>query len=160
MNFSRFQISAGLVLIFCLFMSRELVRSWFSTSYEHFSWVLILVWSFPLLYLWSTRGSRTFPVTAFNNTALWLALGSSLVGILGDLNTFQYIALAFALASFVPWTYFTIPWILCSLSWMPALGYIGVYNFPKIAFLVRFLMAGVSAAGMVIAIRQKNKIVL
>ena len=78
------------------------------------------------------------------------------MGIIGSLNTLQYVGLALALAGFLPWFWNMIIWILCSVSWMPALAWLGSHGFPAYVLALRLILA-IASASWIIFIMKRNK---
>jgi hypothetical protein len=114
----------------------------------------LLIWSLPILVFWILRTPLTF---TFNPYLLAIALLSSLVGNLGSLNTICYAGLAFALASFVPYTPWTIFWIAGAISWMPAIGWIGSYYFMAFIYPTRLILAAVAASPLLIHLYRRKQ---
>lgn len=141
-SFTPKTLLALLILAYCTFNSREMFDSWLFAPYERMSWLLFLIWVLPLLvflYLkWTGKESSPLKI---NSLFLWGALLSTLVGIIGTVNAANYIGLALALASFMPWNWLVPIWVVGALSWMPAIGWIGSHFFPEHVFLFRLLIA-------------------
>jgi hypothetical protein len=134
-------ILALIILLYCLWNSADMFKSWVSAPYERFSWLFFLLWLLPLIYLWILKSTGKWagglPV---NNFFLWAALIITLLGILGNINAVIYVGLAFSMASFMPWGPFLLIWLAGSISWMPAFGWIGSHYFPGFVFLFRLLI--------------------
>lgn len=115
---------AILILIYCLWNGRELFQAWIQTSYfEHYSWILFILWCLPLIYYFVLKKSSDRP----NSILMGMALFFSLAGNLGELHTFEYIGIALSLAAFIPWLTLNIVWIIASFLWMPGSSWIATH---------------------------------
>ena len=149
---SRMKLSSSLILALCILIyalwnSLELFHSWIGAPYERFSWIFFLLWCAPLVYYGILQWQEKKTI-CLNIPLLWISLFLSFIGLLGDLNAVKYWGLAFALASFMPWGSLLIIWIAGSISWMPAIGWLGSHDFPGVVFPIRFgiaLLASISA---------------
>jgi hypothetical protein len=136
------------IIIYCAWNASELLDSWWGAPYEHFSWILLLIWCFPIILFW-------FPGSPFHTSKptcepilLGLALIVSLIGVLGSLHAVEYLGFALALASLIPWSLKLIGWVISSLGWMPVLGWLGSHYFSQAVFIVRacIVILGVASA--------------
>lgn len=138
------------ILAYCLINSYELFNSWIHAPYEKMSWILFLIWCFPLFLIWTIKFAKS-PTAELriNFFFLWGALSLTLFGVIGSLNAFIFFGLALAIASFFPWGWPTLIWLCGSLAWMPAIGWIGSHYFSDDVFLIRLILAIIAcAAGM------------
>lgn len=147
---------ALLVLAYCIWNARDLHQSWFYISlYEHYSWIILIIWLLPLLYYW-TFTSRPKEQN-MNSILLGLALITSLLGVLGSLHILNYIGLALAFAVFVPWSASTWVWLICSFLWMPGSGWIASHLFleyVQYVFAVRVILAAAASTWLIITFRN------
>lgn len=120
MNKSAPSLAEICVVIFCLWMSRELLSSWFDSPYLYGGWIAFLIWLFPLVVYWflpsETKKSSTPALVG-------AGLAVTVIGLLGSLNTFIYIGLALALGGLLPFSFGWLPWWVTSALWMPATAY-------------------------------------
>jgi len=108
----------------------DLSYAWKSTPVERYSGILLFIWSFPIILYWLGALFFSFKRRPFPQFLLWGALITTLLGVIGKLNALQYLGFSLALAAFLPFSWATLPWIGCALSWMPALGWLGLHYFP------------------------------
>jgi len=129
-----------LILAFCLFNAREIFNAWFYSPKESLTWLAFLLWATPLFY--------RFPQLETNPYLLGCALLLTFLGLLASFNTLHYFALAFALASFLPWRIAELLWIPAAVAWMPAGGWLASHLFPQWAVLLKITLAFLAGALM------------
>ena len=149
MTLARYSASlpAWVILIYSFINSSELFNSWFTTSYERYTVLFFSIWLIPIVYIMISK--KTFLL--LNQSMIWVALLFSLLGSLGEMNTFRYIGLAFALAAFVPYGWHLYLWIPAALAWMPAIGWLATHYFLNSLFFVRLLLVSIGTAAFFIA---------
>jgi hypothetical protein len=122
------------IVIYTLWNSRELFQVWLFAAMDWMGWLPFLIWLSPLWVI----ARNAHPLF------LWIALMSSILGNAASFNALKYLGLASAIAAFAPMSAGTVAWWLCSLSWMPAFGWLGTRYFPEHLLLVRFTLACLS----------------
>lgn len=103
-------------LILWLILGFVLLISWPS----NLDLVLIILWVLPVLFFWLVT-------TIAYNPPFWLmgaALVLSIIGIITELNILKDFALATAIASFLPFSFINLIWLLGSFFWIPSSGWI------------------------------------
>lgn len=149
---------ALLILAFCLWKALDIDKLWVQISYwEHFSWILIILWSAPVFFYWiATKESIHH---AFNPFLLGLALLFSIAGTIGSLNLFNYLGFACALSAFVPFSLSMFVWLVSSILWMPLTGWAlsHIFNFPGVVFSLRFLVLGMSSGWFISTLNSQKE---
>ena len=110
---------AVFVLGFCAWQSRDLLTAWREAPFDRIDPVAFAIWLAPLAFAW-TRGRVS---GAINSTWLLLAAAATLLGAITDLHVLPHLALAFALASFLPTKTPVLPWLPAAVAWMPVFGW-------------------------------------
>jgi hypothetical protein len=132
------------ILIYSAFNSLELIQAWKKAPFEKHVWILFLIWLTPLVW---TLGNFRNNVnhTFYNPLFLGIAIFFTFLGVIVSMNALKYIGFAFSLASFVPMHWAAFPWLISSVAWMPALGWMGSRYFPNWVFEIRLfiVLAGV-----------------
>ena len=146
------------ILFYCAWNSFHILSDWFGDDpLAHFAWLAFVIWIFPLILYWtpgSFLGASRAPCNAF---LLALALATSFLGMIGSLNVLQYFGLALALGGVLPWSWNLAIWIVCSVSWMPALAWLASHTFPAYIVAMRLLLASASAVWLIIALWRNKK---
>lgn len=147
------------ILLYCAWNAAELLTSWQGTTpLTRLSWLAFLIWIAPIVLYWlpgSLLGAAQSPC---NPVLLALALLCSLLGVIGSLNTLQYYGLALALAGIMPWSWGMLIWILCAVSWMPALTWLGSHVFPSYILVLRLALASLSVFLLIFTMRKQKEI--
>jgi hypothetical protein len=117
----RSPVLAVSVLGFCAWQSRDLWDAWRHAPFDRLDPLVFAIWVSPALFAFCLGRVSG----AANAILLLIAAAASLLGAISDLNVLQQLALAAALASFVPANAFVMPWLLASVSWMPVFGWCG-----------------------------------
>ena len=136
------------VLLYCAWNARDLLGAWQHCLYDRHAWMVLLIWSLPVVMARLNPDRRT---ASGKTQAIYTAAGllCSFTGGIGSLNLLQYAGLALALACWIPFSRMQLLWLLSSLSWMPALGWIGSRFFLDHVLVVR-LMLSVMTSGLLI----------
>lgn len=129
-----------ITLVFCAFTSRALFYYWFTFHLEKWSPLLFLIWLSPVIF-YQVNTWRLSQEYRWNAWGIYLALIFTLIGIFGSLNTACYFGLACLFLSLLPFHFGWVIWLLASVSWMPVIGWIGLWYFDEYITLVRFSLA-------------------
>lgn len=135
-----------LILFYTAYNSMELLNAWVKAPLDWFGWAPFLVWLPPLIFIGRRKAQPLF---------LWMAVIFSLSGNLVSLNALRYLGFSSAIAAWAPFSWGTWVWWACSVSWMPAFGWLGSRLFPEHVLIVRFLFVGVAAACVIMANRGR-----
>ena len=135
------------ILIYTGWNSSDLIVTWQESPLEVFTWVAFLIWVLPIAFLYSKA----------NEVYLALALITSFLGSLGSLHILEHFGLAFALASFVPYSIYSLGWLFCSICWMPIFTWLGAHYFLEGLYDVRFSLALFSLILMLALKRKKHE---
>jgi len=125
------------VLAYTTWNATGLVQAWQTAPLEKFSWIMLLVWTIPIVLTWCTFHSEKDREKLYTPFFLWSAIVLTFLGVITSLNALKYVGFACALACFVPKHWSSIPWLISSISWMPAMGWIGSRYFPNYQLEVR-----------------------
>jgi hypothetical protein len=110
---------AVFVLGFCAWQSRDLLVAWRHAPFDRADPVAFAIWLVPVAFAWAHGRINGLA----NSTWLLVAAAASLLGAITDLHLLPQLALAFALASFLPANTSILPWLLAAVAWMPVLGW-------------------------------------
>jgi len=110
----------GAVIVFAGWASTGLVHAWEHSPYDRFGWLAFLFWLAPVPWILCRRPGRV----AGQGWPSWLGLTLAMIGMVGDLNALGYAGLACAVAGLLPGSARILPWLILSISWMPALGWL------------------------------------
>jgi hypothetical protein len=152
-----FLIEVG-VLLYCLWQSTVLFRSWGDSPLDYGDWIPFLIWCSPVIIYWLFFGHfkpRLEP-------SYWLIGGAilmTLLGALGSLNAANYFGFALAIAALIPPQFFVLAWICLAVSWMPLLGWFATYYvLPVDLFIFRIILSCLGAFIMLLTIpRRENE---
>jgi hypothetical protein len=140
------------ILIFCLLNALSIVEIWWSSSFEHYSWLIFLLWCMPLFFLFSSKEAREGHL--FNPYFLGIAITSSIAGLMGDMRALEYIGLSWALYAFIPgYSWSHIFWLFGSAAWMPGISWFAAHLIPtyfKYFFILRALIAAIVGAWLTV----------
>ncbi|KZK73920.1 hypothetical protein EKD00_08630 [Chlorobium phaeovibrioides] len=143
------------ITLWCIWQARDLLAAWEHSGYDQYGWIALLVWCLPVFMSGTSAllgaGSRQYG-TAMLTAALLLAL----LGQAGSLHILQHAGLALALASWIPFSPHQLLWLLSSISWMPAFGWIGSRLFFGHILPARLLLA-LTAAGWLAAVLRSRR---
>ncbi len=134
-----FQVQFAITL-YCAWNARDLVSAWQNCSFDRYDWLIMIIWLLPLLFLKHIAKNETASEKTqllFTGTGLLF----SFIGGIGSLNVLEHVALALVIAGWMPCSWVQIIWLLSSISWMPALGWIGTRLFFDHILLVRVLLS-------------------
>jgi len=124
------------VCLYAAWNARDLVMAWHHSPFDRQGWIAFIIWTAPIL-LQGCRGRWSA-----NGYLFGLALGVSLVGVIFDLNAVKYAGLALACGGFFPYrTTLLLFWLACSVSWMPALGWMLSFMGALTVNLIRLVVA-------------------
>lgn len=145
----------GAVVAFCIWQAADLPHNWLSFPFLHLSWLAFLLWIVPIILYWiplgATQEKQTTPLL------LWLALLSSLIGMLGSLHALQHVGLVLALAAMMPWTsWLSVIWILSAIAWLPATTYFFVNFSLQTVTIGRLIIAFIGSLAGFLAILKKK----
>ncbi|MCB1111257.1 MAG: hypothetical protein H7A37_06580 [Chlamydiales bacterium] len=143
------------VILYSAWQSSILFSHWVGAPLVLYSWAAFLVWMLPIPLFW-LHYFITKPEVKWNSFPIWIALILVLFGQMGSFNTLNYFGFAFALSALIPWQWPFLAWIAGSLSWMPALGWVGSYVFPSIIVPVRIILAVAAALWALIVMWRKR----
>ena len=115
-------LTEAAILLYCVWMALDLPQSWVSTPSVRYAWIAFFLWLTP--WMWVV-GRKIFFDEEKGSTLLLLGLAvvSALAGFIGSLHILNHFGLALALAGMLPWSWQQMIWLLSSISWTPALGY-------------------------------------
>lgn len=140
------------ILAFNIWNSQTLITTWIDAPIEAWTWIAFLIWTLPIFVFWYAFANAEVELSTGNTLLLGLSLLAAFLSIIGSINALAYIGLALSLASFVPWNFAHLLWIMTSASWMPALGWFYSRLLPSASplFLLsgRIFLAIVGAFGM------------
>ena len=142
------------ILIYTAWNATGLLQAWRTAPIEKFSWIYLLVWTIPIVLTWCTFHSTDDRKKLYNQLFLWSAVLLSFFGVIASLNALKYLGFACALACFVPKHWSVIPWLLSSIAWMPAMGWLGIRYFPNYQLEVRFFIVFLGVISWIII--EKN----
>jgi hypothetical protein len=153
----RSQLVIGwLIVIYCAVNAWDLVLAWQTAPYERYSWIVLAIWCVPIAYYFlgsAFVGKRN----SVNSYLLGAALAFSLLGTLGGLHILHHAGLALALAGLLPWHWEEVVWIICSISWMPAIGWAGSFFSPSALLILRLFLAAVSTWLVILKLHSQSK---
>lgn len=142
---------AFLILAYTAWNARELFAS-MRSNVEVGSYFSFAIWLIPIIDYRLFRKKTTPP----SNSLMILALVFSLIGVLGDVNTICFIGFSLALAAFVPFMWWGLPWIFSMVTWIWAFGYFSLHYFYDYAIYVRFSLVVLATAWMVFISRKQG----
>lgn len=122
MNSKAFALPEIGILIYITFQCTELFNAWLKTPLERYGWLIFVIWLLPLFFHY-VRVFKGIVAHKASTPLILTALGLSLIGSLGTLNTLHYTGLAMALASFLPPSWRLISYVMSSVAWMPAFSW-------------------------------------
>lgn len=128
------------IFLFNLVNSVDLFRSWSDTPVEEVSLFFFLIWLLPLPIHWCENPEEEFVLSRENGMLAFLSLLMALLGMVSSLNAFAYWGLAFSVAACLPWSMTHLWWIVSSIAWMPASGWLLLRQFPESSPLVAQLL--------------------
>ena len=135
------------VTLYCLWNARDILGGWQHCLYDRYDWMIMLIWCVPLIiYKFIPPGGTASAKTQAIYTGTGLLF--SFVGTIGSLNLLVYAGLAVVLAGWLPFSWLQIVWLFSSLSWMPALGWIGTRFFLNHILMVRVILS-ITASGWI-----------
>jgi hypothetical protein len=105
---------------YAIWNARGLFSAWMHSPYDRCGGLAYLFWIGPVLFVWAGPSSDA---RRLNPAVFAIALACSFAGVVLDLSVLDYAALAIAIAGFVRSRPAIIPWLACSVSWMPAAGW-------------------------------------
>lgn len=129
-----------LIACFCLSRCYDLVVFWQTAdNAEYWGWVIFLLWLVPLgltwiLYIQASSERRFFPALSI------CGLIMSTLGMLGSLNVLEHMGFACASAALMPWSAYTLLWLIGSVCWMPAFTWLSGHLMPTYSFIGRCLL--------------------
>ncbi len=120
--------------------SSSLYTAWRDAPLERLSWLVLLLWMFPIFY-----GFRRHAVGS-QSWAFVVSVGLTLAGTVGSLNVLCHVGLAVALSGLVRPSPAYWPWLITAVAWMPLFSW-ATYDLPPIAITFsRFLGTAAAAA--------------
>lgn len=126
-----------LIAAFAAWRSNDLLLFWRTApNIEFYGWVILLAWLFPLLLMRSIHHPKDQELGSQPVLSL-IGLALVAMGMLGEFNVLEQIGFAFSIVALVPWSNFSVIWLLSSVSWMPAWTWIAGHFFPAYSFLGR-----------------------
>lgn len=118
----RSSLVAVAIVAYCAWQARDIVGAWRHAPFDRLGWLSLLIWAFPLAWIWRREFQKNHAVGSA--TVLVAGLGISLLGTLGEVNALCYLGLACALAGTVSWSWVLLPWLIAGVAWMPVFGYL------------------------------------
>lgn len=118
------------IAIYALANSLALFKTWGNTPIEKFSSIPFVLWLSPIFYFLFKKSSVENNYSLGNVVLAFLALAMVIFSSLSSLNSAAYMGLAFSFVSLIPWSKKNILWLVSSVSWMPALGWVFLHFFP------------------------------
>ncbi len=100
--------------------ARGLLAAWLHSPYDRCGSLAFALWVLPIAGLWVKGAGGPERVSP---AAFAIGLAVSFAGVATDLNVFEYLGLAIALAGFLPIRPVTFLWLACAAAWMPAAGW-------------------------------------
>jgi hypothetical protein len=119
---STFQPAAAgaAICAYAAWNARGLLAAWLHSPFDRSGSLAFALWVLPIAWLWRKGACGPGMVTP---AAFAIGLAVSFAGLATDLNVFEYLGLAIALAGFLPVRPATFLWLACAVSWMPAAGW-------------------------------------
>ncbi len=142
------------VCAYCAWQSRDLVGAWKDAPFDRLAWLGLAIWCTPILW----RRARS-PESGESSVLLALGVTCVLFGTLGSINVIEYLGLALALAGLLPWAWAHIIWIVSSITWMPAFGWLVGRHCPDWVLAARLLVVILSVLLTVVLTRQSGEAV-
>lgn len=124
------------IFLYTLWQAFPAFMAWQNTPHLYGSEWIFIVWIFPLLFIAIHNRLKSTTTPLFI-----LAIIVALLGQLGSLKALSILSFSICLAAFLPWNYWNLAWVITSISWMPAVGYIGRSLDPNFLFILRFAAA-------------------
>ncbi len=139
------------VLVLAAWDSRAIVPAWMHSPLDKFGWVALMLWAGAAIWFWFQGRSQGV------GRAFWIGLSLLFLagGVVSSLNTLGYIAFALAVAALPGWSWKTLGWFLCSLSWMPPLSWIA--NALPIPVLLGLRLALAMIGVLILLVPQSNE---
>jgi len=139
------------VLGFCAWQASDLLTAWRHSPFDRWGWLAFGIWLAPTLAAaFGFHAPR--PTTPRTPRLAWLALAVGLAGVLTDMHFLKHGALALACAAVTPFCGLGSLWLVLSLAWMPALGWLlgglSVFGVASTRLALAALAALMGLAGM------------
>ena len=122
-----FPLIALAILIFVVWLSRDLLNAWQHSPRDRLGWLALVMWLTPLLI--KCRGGRARGELAANPFLLGAAIFAGSFSELTELHFFGHLALALAVAAWLKVSWRSIAWFVAAAAWMPVFGW-WLANFP------------------------------
>ena len=106
------------VLFLAAWLSRDLPGAWRHSPHDRLGWLALLIWLAPPVFFLA-HSRRACAGAAFLGAAI-------LCGFIGELAEFHFmghLALALAVAAWIPVSLRSAVWLLAAVSWMPVFGW-------------------------------------
>ncbi len=142
------------ILFYCGFMAADLPHSWVSTPSVRHAWIAFLIWILPWVWIVVSK-IVTHSDKGSSPILLGLAVISTLAGTIGSLHILNHFGFALALAGMLPYSWPQLIWLLTSLSWTPAFGYMTKLLAPMQQLALQIALA---AIGCVCLLVKKDKV--
>jgi len=111
------------VLGFCAWEAADLWTAWQHSPFDRLGWLAFGIWLAPTLAA-ASGFCAPGPTTRRSVQLAWLGLVNCLAGIVTDLHVLKHVALALGCAAVTPTFRLESLWLVLSLTWMPALGWL------------------------------------
>ncbi len=129
--------------IFCAYYAWPIVDAWRFSPFDKYAWIVFAIWLIPYICSWFTI-SNNADAHIPNTYCLASGIAFSLFGTIGSFHFFHYIGFACALSGSLPWSWMLLVWLIGSLSWMPVVGWVGIYYFKDYTLFVRIIIVACS----------------
>lgn len=125
-------------ILYCAWYAKSMFTAWQTSPLDQYGWVVFALWLIPAVR-WSSALSK------MQEISLRVAIAITFLGTLAGANTIKWVGLAVAVGSLIPWSWRTMVWVFCAVSWMPTFGWPLVHLFPYASnlnlFFIRFALA-------------------
>jgi hypothetical protein len=111
---------AMIVNIFCIWEARELTSAWDAHPLMKGTPLAFLIWLAPIIFYYINSKKGYASCSTF---FLYLALLTTAVGMMGELNILKHLGVAFSLASLIPPSFSSAVWLVTSITWMSMSAY-------------------------------------
>lgn len=145
------------ILLYVMVHSSSLLTAWMETIGERYAPFFWLIWVLPVVISWVLPLFDVEDKTFFSTPLLSLAIFSTFFGVVASFNTFKYCGFAVTLAAWTPYRWYTFPWLVTALAWMPLMGWFGVRYLPDYYLFFRGILVMSGTLFWVFCACQENK---
>lgn len=127
MKSDRYILPAGIVTILMIGVScHDLLSAWRNSPFDQWGWLVFGVWLILGIWLMTRAKAEGSPLQV---AYLYAGLVLAFLGYVGDLNVLQHGGFAMAMAGFAAASRGYFLWLIGSVAWMPAWGWLGAHWF-------------------------------